>query len=124
MPATAWDRHLACAGAKESIFAVGTGMGRRPPGSPSYWALLQAGKGSAVLVRHFATQQLATTIDVNVAYFTTGDTSDLRRLLERVETDHAFYRELNRHVMKLAPMFRPAREKRSWKELLATLFDG
>ena len=57
-------------------------------------------------------------------YFTTGDTSDLRRLLERVETDHAFYGELKRHVMKLAPMFRPEREKRSWKELLATLFDG
>ena len=54
-------------------------------------------------------------------YFTTGDTSELRRLLERVETDHAFYRKLKGHVVKLAPMFRPAREKRSWKELLEKL---
>ncbi len=54
-------------------------------------------------------------------YFTTGNTSDLRGLLERVETDHVFYRELKSHVVKLAPMFRPDRENQSWKELLATL---
>ena len=54
-------------------------------------------------------------------YFTTGDTSELRRLLERVETDHGFYRALKIRIVKLAPVFRPAREKRCWKELLEDL---
>ncbi len=54
-------------------------------------------------------------------YFTTGDTSELRRLLELVETDHVFYRELKIRIVKLAPVFRPAREKRCWKELLEDL---
>jgi len=54
-------------------------------------------------------------------YFTTGDTSALRRLLERAETDAEFYRGLKRHVVKLTPLFRPAREQQSWQELLSTL---
>ena len=54
-------------------------------------------------------------------YFTTGDTNELRRLLERTETDREFYQELKSHVVKLAPLFRPAHEKQSWKDLLSTL---
>ncbi len=54
-------------------------------------------------------------------YFSTGDTNALRRLLEQAQGDHGFYRELKTRIVKLAPMFRPAREKRSWKELLEDL---
>ncbi len=54
-------------------------------------------------------------------YFPTGDTNVLRRLLERAETDPAFYRELRNCVTALAATFRPRLEKRSWKDLLAKL---
>lgn len=54
-------------------------------------------------------------------YFTTGDTNALRLLLERAETEPAFYRELRSRVATLAPYFRPRLEKRSWRDLLEKL---
>ncbi len=54
-------------------------------------------------------------------YFATGDTNALRRLLQRAETEPAFYRELRSRVTALAATFRPQMEKRSCKALLLRL---
>lgn len=51
-------------------------------------------------------------------YFPAGDTRGLRDLLWRAETDAGFYRELKSWCARLAPRFRPERERAAWKELL------
>jgi len=52
-------------------------------------------------------------------YFPVGDTRCLAELLERVENDPPFYRELSRRCKLLAPLVEPARERESWRQLLA-----
>lgn len=54
-------------------------------------------------------------------YFATGDTRALADLLGRAETDGAFYAELERRCERLAHIVDPAREKRSWVDLLREL---
>jgi putative glycosyltransferase (TIGR04348 family) len=54
-------------------------------------------------------------------YFRFGDTWALARLLGRAERDARFYGRLRRAVDRLAPKFRPARERRAWSRLLAEL---
>jgi putative glycosyltransferase (TIGR04348 family) len=53
--------------------------------------------------------------------FPVGDTGALSRLLNRMETDAGFRRELARHCRARAARFRPQAEQRAWKELLAEL---
>ena len=54
-------------------------------------------------------------------YYPVGDTAALNRILQRAETDEAFYRSLKSAVKKLAPIVRPRHESAAWKELLAEL---
>jgi putative glycosyltransferase (TIGR04348 family) len=55
-------------------------------------------------------------------YFPVGDTQALANLLWRAETDTDFYRALRDYGARLRPLFDPAREKRSWDDLLRELF--
>jgi putative glycosyltransferase (TIGR04348 family) len=52
-------------------------------------------------------------------YFPAGDTRALRLLMQRAETDPAFYGELQRRVRDLKPLVEPQRERESWRALLA-----
>lgn len=52
-------------------------------------------------------------------YFPVGDTRALCRLMQRAETDLAFYTELKRRVQDLKPLVDPERERESWRALLA-----
>ncbi len=52
-------------------------------------------------------------------YYRTGDTEDLRALLERAEKDPAFLSDLNRRCEALAPRFTPKNEAAAWKSVLA-----
>ncbi len=52
-------------------------------------------------------------------YFPVGDTRALADLLYRAETDARFYADLRRRCRKLTPLFAPARERRTWKQVLA-----
>jgi putative glycosyltransferase (TIGR04348 family) len=69
---------------------------------------------------------LATRIDGSVGllgrdypgYFPVGDSEALARLLDRIETDPAFLKRLNRAIARRAHLFRPAREKAQWRALL------
>jgi putative glycosyltransferase (TIGR04348 family) len=54
-------------------------------------------------------------------YFPVGDTDALARLLARAEADRVFYRRLQSHTDRLAPLFRPAAERARWRELLGEL---
>lgn len=54
-------------------------------------------------------------------YFEFGDTLALRDLLIRAETEPGFYRRLRQTSERIAPLFRPARERRDWHSLLNTL---
>lgn len=54
-------------------------------------------------------------------YFPVGDTEVLAALLLRAETDNAFYEALRRACARIAPLFNPANERRSWQELLQAL---
>ncbi len=54
-------------------------------------------------------------------FFEFGDTAALRGLLLRAEADASFYRELYRRAMKLAPLFRPERERATWRGLVTEL---
>jgi putative glycosyltransferase (TIGR04348 family) len=54
-------------------------------------------------------------------YFPFGDTQALADLLLRAETDAAFYRELRQRCRRLRPLFDPARERRTWRDLLAAI---
>ncbi|MCC6409332.1 MAG: TIGR04348 family glycosyltransferase [Planctomycetes bacterium] len=53
--------------------------------------------------------------------FAPGDVRALARLLERVETEPSFRRELARASRRLAPRFAPARERAGWRALLSEL---
>jgi glycosyltransferase involved in cell wall biosynthesis len=57
-------------------------------------------------------------------YFPVGDTAALAGLLHRAETDELFRGELGRRCDALRPLFDPARERRSWEELLRELASG
>jgi putative glycosyltransferase (TIGR04348 family) len=54
-------------------------------------------------------------------YFTVGDTQALARLLQRVESDAAFYQTLAEWCRRLAPLVHPDRERESWHCLLQEL---
>lgn len=54
-------------------------------------------------------------------YFAAGDTRGLARLLLCTETDAGFLAALKAWCKKRAPLFHPAREKRSWAGLLAEI---
>ena len=51
-------------------------------------------------------------------FFPFGDTDALRALLLRAETERSFYRELRSRCTRLAPLFRPARERAAWRALM------
>ena len=53
--------------------------------------------------------------------FEVWDTRHLARLMERAETDAAFYARLRQAVVRLQPWFDPAREREAWRRLLAGL---
>lgn len=55
-------------------------------------------------------------------YFKIGDTSHLAQLLLRAETDARFLESLRQQCAKLAPRFRPSREKAAWASLLREVF--
>ncbi len=54
-------------------------------------------------------------------FFPYGDTQALAELLERAETDARFYRQLSDRCDRRRPLFEPARERESWRQLLADL---
>jgi putative glycosyltransferase (TIGR04348 family) len=54
-------------------------------------------------------------------YFPVGDTRALADLLHRAETDAGYYRSLKAGCRRLRPLFRPARERQSWRRLLSEL---
>lgn len=54
-------------------------------------------------------------------YFPVGDTRALAKLLDRAETDRAFYASLRKHSRALRPLVHPALERRSWESLLREL---
>ena len=51
-------------------------------------------------------------------FFPVGETTRLAELFLRAETDLDFYRKLQAGCRKLQPLVEPARETRSWRELL------
>ncbi len=54
-------------------------------------------------------------------FFPYEDTQALADLMVRVETDADFYRDLQVHCERQRPLFEPARERESWRQLLAEL---
>jgi putative glycosyltransferase (TIGR04348 family) len=54
-------------------------------------------------------------------YFPVGDTQALAGLLERAETEPAFYAELQARCAGLAPLVQPERERQTWEALLREL---
>jgi glycosyltransferase involved in cell wall biosynthesis len=54
-------------------------------------------------------------------YFPVGNTAALMVLLTRAETDARFYQQLRAWCRRLRPLIRPARERESWRRLLAEL---
>jgi len=57
-------------------------------------------------------------------YFPVGDTQALAGLLERAESDRAFYRGLQARCRRVARLFRPARERAAWRRLAAELHES
>ena len=57
-------------------------------------------------------------------FFSVGDTNGLAELLLRAETDVEFYGKLQASCRKLQPLVEPARETRSWQELLEDVERG
>jgi putative glycosyltransferase (TIGR04348 family) len=51
-------------------------------------------------------------------YFRVGDTAALAGLLQRIERDREFLLRLGRAIARRAELFRPAREKAAWNQLL------
>lgn len=51
-------------------------------------------------------------------YFTVGDTQELAVLLQRAETDPAYYNRLKSWCERLKPLFDPANERSRWDELV------
>ena len=54
-------------------------------------------------------------------YFPVGNTEALASLLLRAESDAPFYAKLKSWCLRLAPLFRPARERAAWNKLLTEL---
>ena len=54
-------------------------------------------------------------------FYPVGDTAALRSLLLRAERDSVFYNDLAARCVKLAPLFRPERERAAWLQLLSEL---
>ena len=54
-------------------------------------------------------------------YFAVGATSELRELLLRAESDPKFLSGLSKSVAAVRHLFRPAAERKAWKELLREL---
>lgn len=54
-------------------------------------------------------------------YFPAGDTAELTRVLLKAESNHPFYRLLQRRCAQLSPLVHPQREIASWKLLLRDL---
>ena len=52
-------------------------------------------------------------------FFPYGDTQTLADLIQRAETDAAFYAELRERCERIRPLFEPAREREAWRSLLA-----
>jgi putative glycosyltransferase (TIGR04348 family) len=57
-------------------------------------------------------------------YFPVGDTRALAGLLARAASDTAFYHSLETWCRKLASLFRPARERAAWRDLLGEFAGG
>lgn len=53
------------------------------------------------------------------AYFQTGDTRGLARLMLRCESDSSFLTDLSERCRRLVKLFDPARESRAWADLVA-----
>jgi glycosyltransferase involved in cell wall biosynthesis len=51
-------------------------------------------------------------------YFPVADTQALATLLHRAVTDATFYHHLKTCCRRLRPLFRPDRERQSWRRLL------
>jgi len=54
-------------------------------------------------------------------YFPVGNTLALARLLHRIETDPQFLARLHRAIERRGHLFRPAREKAAWRELIGEI---
>jgi putative glycosyltransferase (TIGR04348 family) len=54
-------------------------------------------------------------------YFEVGDTRGLTALLRRAEEDRSFLADLRRRSRRLSSLVSPAREKKSWRDLLREL---
>ena len=54
-------------------------------------------------------------------YFPVGDTMALARLLHRIEASPEFLARLRRAIVRRAHLFRPAREKASWRKLIGEI---
>jgi len=54
-------------------------------------------------------------------FYRFGDTEALRSLLLRAEADPIFYSKLLCRSVKLSALFRPARERASWRDLITEL---
>lgn len=54
-------------------------------------------------------------------YFPVGETRALARLLQKAESNLAFYRRLKNYCDRLAPLVDPKRERKAWKKLLNEL---
>jgi len=72
---------------------------------------------------------LASRIDGNVGIlgedypglFEVGNTRKLARLLVRSEMDPAFLKDLRSRIKRLAPLFKPIREHRTWADLICQM---
>ena len=54
-------------------------------------------------------------------YFPVGETRELARLLQKIESNPEFYHRLKAHCARLSPLVDPKREITAWKELLREL---
>ena len=54
-------------------------------------------------------------------FFPVGDTRALARLMLRAASEPDFYSRLKKWCQRLAPLFKPARERQTWKQLLREL---
>jgi putative glycosyltransferase (TIGR04348 family) len=54
-------------------------------------------------------------------YFPVGDTQALAQVLNRAESDAAFYEQLRVYCAQAAPLVAPEREQQAWHDLLAEL---
>jgi glycosyltransferase involved in cell wall biosynthesis len=57
-------------------------------------------------------------------YYPVGDSAALARQLWRAEQEPGFLDELRRHCAARADLFDPARERKSWRELIDRLAAG